>query len=429
MPPESILDLSQAPAIPYTAGAVNTPPAPASIPALLPETIQANTRHLYAEIVWMGFAFAMEWYYLQVYAIRLGANALQLAVLTAGRALLMVIGAALAQRWERRHSGPIPALFWPLFLTRLLLYLGIALAPFLATHQVDALVGLVALSAIPTGASQGIFLGMMPRAVPKANLARVVARRAVLLNIGILPCILLLSQFLQWFPQPLNYQIGFGLAFGVSLMSTWHISRIRTTQPLPAHLAPPPINVWADPRFRRFLLITLANQVSVFMAASLNGLQLVRGLNAPDSWISIFGVCEMLAGVAMTFRLDWLMAHFGTRRLIVFACAAVTFQTLILAFTPILSPFIIGSLLFGAGWFSVNALLYNLLVELFPGDGLAAYAAAFQLVINASSFIGPLLGTLLILAGVSLPAALLLITGLRLVAILLAVTVRIAPAS
>src|SRR5450631_147849 len=91
-----------------------TPAAP-----LPPHTYRANIRHLYAEMAWMGFAFAMEWYYLQVYAIRLGATALHLAILLSGRALLMVLGSGLSQRWQRRYPNAIHALNLPIFFARL----------------------------------------------------------------------------------------------------------------------------------------------------------------------------------------------------------------------------------------------------------------------------------------------------------------------
>ena len=52
--------------------------------------------------------------------------------------------------------------------------------------------------------------------------------------------------------------------------------------------------------------------------------------------------------------------------------------------------------MFGSGWFSVNVLLYGRLVELFSQEDIGAYAAAFQLLVNGSLFLGPLIGTLLI---------------------------------
>ena len=394
------------------------------VPLLTPANYKSNRRHLYAEITWMGFAFAMEWYYLNVYAIRLGATALQLAVLTSARALLMVVGAGLAQRWQRRFPGPIAALMGPLVSARMALYLGIVFVPFLPAHQVDALVAMVLLSAVPTGIAQGVFLGMLPRAVPKEALGEVVARRAVLLNVGILPCILFLSQFLNWFPQPVNYQVGFFISFLVSCLSSWNVHHIKTAPTIRVETSAKPVNVWADGRFRRFALITAMTTSGVFMTASLIGLQLVRGLDASDDWISVFGVCEMIAGIIATARLGSFVNKFGNRRLVIVAAFAVTFQTLILALTPTLPPFIFGSLLLGAGWFSINALLYNWLVELFPGEDLSHYASNFQLLVNFSLFIGPFLGTVLI-SRMSLPSALLIATGVRLLAVVLAWAIKI----
>ena len=184
--------------------------------ALNPTTERANIRFLYADMLTIGLAFAMEWYYLQVYAIHLGATALQLGVLNSGRALLLVVGSALSNRWQRQYVNAIRALRVPSLAYKILLYLAIAFVPLLPDHQVDALVALVVISAIPTGIAQGVFLGMMPFAVNKENLARIVSQRGVLMNATVLACVFLLGQFLERLPRPANYQAGFVLAFLVS---------------------------------------------------------------------------------------------------------------------------------------------------------------------------------------------------------------------
>src|SRR5215218_6419098 len=127
-----------------------------------PKTERANIFHLYSELLWMSVPFALEWYYLQVYAIRLGATPTHLGVLTAGRALLMVIGTGLTSRWLARYHNIVRAMAVPIFLYRMLIYLCIALVPFLPRFQVDVLVAMAVISAIPHGVAQGLFLGMMP---------------------------------------------------------------------------------------------------------------------------------------------------------------------------------------------------------------------------------------------------------------------------
>src|SRR5258708_29724359 len=129
------------------------------------QTQRANERYLYLELAWVSIAFALEWYYLNVYALRLGATPVHLGVLASGRALLMVIGASLTNRWQSRFKNAMQAIRLPAMTYRTLLYLSIAFVPFLPSHQADVLVGLVLLSAIPTGIAQGVFLGMLPYAI------------------------------------------------------------------------------------------------------------------------------------------------------------------------------------------------------------------------------------------------------------------------
>src|SRR5207244_1207705 len=104
-----------------------------------------------------------------------------------------------------RYNNPIKALSGPTLIYRLLLYLGIALAAFLPNARVDALVGMVVLSALPTGIAQGCFLGMLPRAVSDRRLATVIARRTLLMNIGVLVFVVVFGQFLEALPFAINY--------------------------------------------------------------------------------------------------------------------------------------------------------------------------------------------------------------------------------
>src|SRR5215468_8360885 len=159
-------------------------------------TIQrANVRHLYGDIFWMSAAFAMEWYFLSVFAIRLGATPLHIGLISSLRALMMVVGSTLANRWRSRYRNPVKALDIPIVAYRVLLYFAVAAVPFLpADWRVNALVAVVVLSAIPTGIAQGIFLGMMRYAVDERDLARVVARRSTLMNATILGWVLVLGQ-------------------------------------------------------------------------------------------------------------------------------------------------------------------------------------------------------------------------------------------
>src|ERR1043166_2867101 len=102
---------------------------------LNPASERANIRYLYADMLTIGLAFAMEWYYLQVYAIHLGATAVQLGILNSGRALLLVVGSAFSNRWQRQFRNAITALRVPGLGYKILLYLAIAFVPLMPDHQ------------------------------------------------------------------------------------------------------------------------------------------------------------------------------------------------------------------------------------------------------------------------------------------------------
>jgi hypothetical protein len=385
-----------------------------------------NTRFLYGDMLWISVAFAMEWYFLQVYAIRMGATPAHLGTLNSGRALLMVVGSGLTGRWLSRYSNMVQAIRWPAFAYRLILFLGIALVPLLRDvpglkdHMVDVLVAMVVLSAIPTGITQGCFLALLRNALPESKLAGIVARRSVLMNAVVLVCVAFFGQLLERLPFPENYQIGFVIAFAATCVSWWSVQQIKPltiepadTTPEVEKLTPAKVNVWKNPVFVRYMSTVLAVCVGVFMAAPLIQLHLVRNLNASDSWISLFGMFEMAAGALITLRMDWLVNRFSTSRLIIVMAFATFFQTSILAVITTLPPFIIGTVLFGAGWFALGVLMFNRLVELVPQKEFPQYAAAYQLVINLALFIGPLIGTFLIEHEMTLPAALLATAAVR----------------
>jgi hypothetical protein len=78
-----------------------------------------------------------------------------------------------------------------------------------------------------------------------------------------------------------------------------------------------------------------------------------------------------------------------------------------------LPPFIIGQITFGASWAALNVLLFNRLIEVAPQEGFPQYATAFQIMINASIFAGPLVGTFMIEHNLTLPAALFVVAAAR----------------
>jgi len=405
--------------------------------ALDAKTVRSNLFFLYMEIGVIAIAFAMEWYYLQVFALRLGAEQYHLGIMSAARALMLALGPSLASPWLRRYRNIVTAMGTPMLIYRTLLYLFVAAVPFLpdapgephSAFRVWALVGLVIMSGLPHGMAQAMFLTMLPTSIPKSDLPGVVRGRSALMNGVILISVFIWGQLMEHLPIPGNYQVGFFLSYIAALVGWWGILRIRVPDiavvPEASQSKPMPIKVWAYAPFRRFMIVLVAVHLGKCMSDVLIQPYLVKQLHASDGWISFIGMIEMGAGALFTLVMARLQRRFSVRMLLIAMSFTLILQPLVLALTPVLPPYLLGGVAFGVGWFVINILFYSMLVEIVPEDKLAPFAAVFQAVINFCLFIGPLISTALLNVGIPIQVMLLIIAAERLGAFILTIFVRI----
>src|SRR3954453_7738488 len=86
-----------------------TKPFRASQP--IPVEYHANFRYLYGDIAWFGILSGTSLSFISVYAARIGANAWQIGLLNAGRALVGLLFTLPVGRWL--HERPVGgAVFW-----------------------------------------------------------------------------------------------------------------------------------------------------------------------------------------------------------------------------------------------------------------------------------------------------------------------------
>lgn len=395
---------------------------------ITPETERRNIRNHYLDLLWMGPAIVIEWYFLNIFAVRLGATASQLSALLAFRALFLALGAGLCAPWMRRFKNLVPALNIPILAYRFLLYLVIGLIPFLPAgtpdYRVDLVVVVSALAALPHGLAAGLWLGMLRSSVTESRLSGFLSRRLMLVNLWTLIWVMVSGPLLDSAPFPLGYQLYFIVAFVGSVVAWNRLMRVRVPdipERLPTAEQPiiKPVNIWKNKKFLRFAALVFFTHISVFMAAPIVPLYLVRTLNASDTWISLFSAVEVGAGALIMVYSNRLIARFGANRLIMVAGLATALQTLILGFSTTLPPHLIGQAAFGIGWFWLAVLLYYRLSELIGSEDFPPYAAGFQMLAGIALLFGPPLGTFLIENVMSLSAALVLTGVLRIVSAVL----------
>lgn len=373
---------------------------------MTPSVERANFNHLVMDIAWFGLALAATSRFLSVYAIRLGATPVELGWITA-LPFIVLLGSNLLSTWWRRHfPDSINALFWPALGMRLMFLLP-ALTPLFPPHlQPGWLILSAALPAIPQGISSTIFLVMMREAVPENTLTRLLSQRSLWMNVAIGAAALVFGFWLEQAPFPTNYQVMFLIAFLAALFSQIHVLRIRV-QPAPVVaqrrvVSAQPLRQGA---FQRTVVIALIIHLSFFALIPVTPLHLVRTLGASEGFVALFGIAELMAAATVCMFTDRIIQRIGSRAMVGFAMLGTALAALILAGAHNLPVTLITGAISGASWTAATIGLFGVFTDSthnVPMGEMTNYTIIYHQVIYLAAFVGPLIGSNLAHAGLSL---------------------------
>ena len=385
------------------------------------KTERANFKHLVGDIAWYGLPLAATTRFLSVYAIRLGATAMNLGLISALPALIVVITVSLGGWWSRRYPTAVESLFWPALGQRLAFLLPF-FAPFLPLQwQPLWLVLAVSVPALFQGISAVPFTVSMVDSIYPKRIMRLTSHRSLALNVTIAMSALVLGFWLKNAPFPLNYQIMFLLAFGVSLISLYHCISVRPIVPARAaqpveksQAQPAAVSPWRTPGFRRVATVSVTCQLAFTLIIPIVPLFLVKRLGADEGFMALFALVELAAGAAGSLLAPRLVQRMGLRRMIAVTVAATAFNALIIALAPNLYIALLAAIFSGVCWTAGAGIgLFQFFVESTPDGEMAAYTTAFSQVNGLASFIGQMAGSVLVTGGVNLFAVLILGAVLR----------------
>ncbi len=193
----------------------------------IPPEYRANFLHLYLDIGWFGILSGSAINFLNIYAARLGASALQIGLIGASSAAVSLLFAIPAGRWvAKRNTGQ--AVFWSSVFYRLGYALWIPL-PWLfnAQGQIWALIVLTFLMAIPLSPLGVGFNALFAEAVPSEYRAHVAGMRNMVLSVAFMASSLACGYILNAVQFPTGYQIVFAIGFIGAAMSSLHLYFIR----------------------------------------------------------------------------------------------------------------------------------------------------------------------------------------------------------
>lgn len=380
-----------------------------------------NFFYLVADVFWFGIAAAATSRFLSVYAIRLDASPLAQSLIVSLPGLVIGISTVLAGWWRNRFQNTNTSLWWPGFGFRLIFLLPMFAPFFPADLQVIWLVLAVTIPALPQSISGVIFLTFMRESVGDTLWGAINTRRFLWLNIGIAIGALVFGGMLTWIPFPLNYQMMFVLAFGLSMVSFHYVNITQSVYPTPQPelTAEQMTPLHKMPGFRRVMVSIVLAYLAFLSVNAVIPLALVEHFGADEGFVAIFGMVELFGGVTFGLYGTRFAARWGSRRMTAIMLAITAFTPFILVTTTSLPVTLIGAAATGLGWTgTVNGLL-SMLLESSPSYAMPRASARYNQVVAAGTFIGPLIGGLLTNSGMSIMLVLMLGVTLRLGAAML----------
>jgi MFS family permease len=384
---------------------------------------QANYHHFVWDIVWYGIALAATKSFLQIYAIRLNASPLQIALITSLPAICALLSSvAFSSRWRNRFTSTSRAISFPAFCQRFIFLLP-AFAPFFPVEwRAVWLIFAICLPALGEGVASVVFLSMFRETIPETRTTSLLSVRSLAVNVVLgLTTIILLGWFgLGVVPYPLNYQLMFGIAFVAAFASLWHVTRVRSNDtPKVTTQTQSKVNAWRSTGFRQVVFAVVVTHVAFMSVYAVQPLHLVKQLGANEAFMAAFGLMELLGGIIASLLATRIIARIGNSNTMVLSMIATAIGSLIIALAPNLWMTLIAAVYTWGGWTLTGITLFRLFTEktrdVQPQD-MVKFSGAYYQTIAISVFIGPLLGSSFANGGVSV--VLLLVVGavLRLVA-------------
>lgn len=377
----------------------------------IPEKYRSTFLHLYLDIAWFGVLSGTAVNFLNVYAARLGASALQIGLLTAASAVVNLFLAIPAGHWiSKRHTGK--AVFWSSVLFRIGYLFWIPL-PWIFNEQgqIWALIGLTFLMAIPLTPLGVGFNALFAEAVPDQYRARVAGTRNVTFAVAYMLTSLAAGAILRNMDFPGGYQLIFAIGTIGAAMSSFHLYHVKaqpeTSTPPPPNPKPAPAPEPSQPRgisaalrtdiwktdFKKVLLTLFFFHFAHYLSAPLYSLYYVRILDLNDDHIGIGTALYYLTVLIASTQLGRIVHRFGNKRVTGWGAASMATYPIMLALSQNVFQFYGLSFVNGFLFALVNGAYANYMLENIPPDDrpshLAWYTIMFNIAVLASSLIGP----------------------------------------
>jgi MFS family permease len=372
-----------------------------------PNVLGDNPWYMCVEIFWAA-VYGSAHTFASAYAIRLGATNGEVSLMSSLPALTAAAVMLPAGRFLQTRPRPRPWLLGSLFVMRVGTLLYILLPWMQVTGLAPGLlfVGVFVALTLPAHFFNLGFVAFQAQAIPERYRADTFAARNILANAVGSTCNFLFGFWLGWMAFPKNYQLLFLVAFAISMVSLYYLSKVKIAEPASAAapVAAPETHTswraflmapWRSPNFTRIFVNTLLHSVGLWVAAPLYILYFVRELGATEAWLGVFTSVGNLSAIVGNLFWGRLIHRHGT-------APVLRVTALLIGLYPLLSG-LIPSLTLILVFVSLNSLFiagiglshFTLLLKLMPEAERHTYVALYSMLMNSAAFFAPLIGVAL----------------------------------
>lgn len=377
-------------------------------PRPIPDEFRQNFIHLFGDIVWYGVLNGSTIAFLSVYATRIGASGDQVGWLGAVGALANLIftlpaGIMLAKGSISR-SVMLSALINRIF------YAGIFIIPslFFPQEQIWLLIFITFIMSIPlTGVLVG-FNALFAEAVPVDWRGYVASIRNALISLASMITSLVCGQILNTFGIPGGYQIVFFIGFLGGMLSTYHLSKVKSLpvsngdtqlkENSPA--AGSKMKQWLrldvlSSKFNRILMLLFAFHLFQYLVIPLFPLYTVNVLGYSDQTISWGTSGFQLMVFLLSSQLFRFSRKLSNQTLTGIGMILMVEFPAMLPLAKSMEIFLLVTVLSGVGWAIVGSTIYNYLLDRLPENDRPAYLSWYNLAMNGAVLVGSLGGPII----------------------------------
>lgn len=361
--------------------------------------------------------------YIGIFAVKLGADNLQLGYLSSWPQVLSVV-AVLGAASAVARSGAKQRMIAAIFLLGRAAALGAAAVPwFPESARIWALIGFWVLAVFPNSAGGPAQQSFLADVFPATERARVFADRNTW-STGASIVIVMASGWAidHMFPYPLGYQVMFVASLAVAILELLWWLRLKEpavrTDTDHRSAAPEPIGLRAYLsvfRHRPFLLFTLVSipfHFTWMMAWPIFTRFQVTDLQMDNTWLSVITVAQ---SAVMMWAYPWLVRRaerFGNLRMMAVSAIQLALAPILTAAVPSIQWLVVINLFTGIGVAGVNLFVLNNLLDVSLPNSRPVFLAVHAALVSLQAAIAPLVGAMM-LDHMPSRTALLVSTGFR----------------